>query len=66
MSRDTAQSIQTHWQWRLMGHVITHDSKTDKSMVFKLGGSTDHLTRQTWPLREVKWSKVKAQGHLTY
>jgi len=42
-----------------MGDARTHNSRTDRHRIFKLGGGVDHVTRHVWPLTKVKRSKFK-------
>ena len=46
-------------QWYPMGDVRTHNWRTDRHRIFKLGGGVDHVTRHVWPVTKVKRSKVK-------
>jgi len=42
-----------------MGNVITHNSRTDRHRVFKLGGKVGHVSRHVCQLFKVKRSKIK-------
>jgi len=45
---------------------MSHNSRTEKPMTFKLSGGVDHVTRYRRSLTEVKRSKVKvtSKGHM--
>jgi len=60
VSRDSAhaQWPRTHFQWKSTGNVTTHNSRTGRHRVFKLGNKVGHVTFHAQQLFKVKRSKV--------